>query len=156
VTWEYDVSLMVSRGFTSETFAYEAVQANLGRERPYVIYALYDFDRSGADATRTLKEKLERFGQEHGVEVRFHHLGLTRSQVRDWNLSTRPHKCGSAADQRWPYPFACELDAMPPDHLRALVRDAIEQHLPSAEFFRLKRIEQAERDTLQTFLEGMG
>ena len=60
VTWEYDVSLMVSRGYTSETFAFNAIEAHVGSDRPLVVYALYDFDRSGADAARSLGEKLRR------------------------------------------------------------------------------------------------
>jgi len=152
VTNEYDVPLMVSRGFTSETFAYEAVNAYANSGRPLVVYALYDFDRSGADASRSLREKLFRFGIERGVIVSFHMLGLTLNQVRDWNLPTRPHKRATTADQRWPHPYACELDAIPPDDLRTLVREAIEQHLPADELARLLRIEDAERETLMHFL----
>ena len=51
-----------------------------------MIYALYDFDRSGADAARSLDEKLTRFADERGVEVHFQLLGLTFDQVVDWNL----------------------------------------------------------------------
>ena len=122
---------MVSRGFTSETFAYEAVSAYAESDRPYVIFALYDFDRSGADAARSLDEKLTRFAGERGVEVHFNLLGLTLEQIQEWRLPTRPHKRATTADQRWPHRYACELDAIPPDDLRALVRSAIRQYLPA-------------------------
>ena len=154
VTSEYDVPLMVSRGFTSETFAFEAIEAYVETWRPLVVYALYDFDRSGADATRSLREKLTRFGDERGVDVRFNILGLTVEQVEEWNLPTRPHKRATVADQRWPHPYACELDAIPPDGLRALVKDAIEQHLPADELARLLQIEYLERETMMEFLSA--
>ena len=153
VTSKMDVPLMVSRGFTSETFVYEAIDAYAGSRRPLVVYALYDFDRSGEDATRSLNEKLIRFGDDSGLDVRFNVLALTLEQVEDWSLPTRPHKRFTIADQRWPYPYACELDAIPPDDLRALVHDAIEQHLPADEFARLLKIEAAERATMEQFLE---
>ncbi len=152
VTFEYDVPLMISRGFTSETFAFEAIDAYAGTGRPLVVYALYDFDRSGADATRSLRKKLYRFGMERGVIVRFNLLGLTLEQVEDWNLPTRPHKRATVADQRWPHPYACELDAIPPHDLRALVKGAIEQHLPADELARLLHIEALERETMREFL----
>lgn len=44
------------------------------------------------------------------------------------------------------------MDAIPPDMLRALVRAAIEEHLPEWELERLKLIEAEERKTLLTFI----
>ena len=152
VTWEYDVPLAVSRGYTSETFAFNAIEAYVGSDRPLVVYALYDFDRSGADAARSLNEKLTRFAGERGVEVHFNLLGLTLEQIQAWNLPTRPHKRTTTADKRWPHPYACELAAIPPDDLRALVREAIERHLPASELARLKHTEELERETMMQFL----
>lgn len=154
VTAEYDVSLMVSRGFTSETFAYEAVAAYEGSDRPLIVYALYDFDRSGQDAARSLREKLARFGAERDVEVRFQLLGLDARQVWQWRLPTRPHKRTSAADKRWPHTFACELDAIPPDDLRDMVREAIELHLPPDQLAHLKSVEAMERQAALHFIGG--
>ncbi len=156
VTWEYDVPLMVSRGYTSETFAFNAIEAHVGSDRPLMVYALYDFDRSGADAARSLDEKLTRFAGERGVEVHFNLLGLTLEQIQEWDLPTRPHKRSTTADQRWPHPYACELDAIPPDDLRALVRAAVERHLPAGELARLKNIEHLERETMLQFLGNGG
>jgi hypothetical protein len=55
----YDVPLMVARGYSSETFCFEAIESRESDDRPYVVYYLGDFDRSGRDAPTTLKEKLE-------------------------------------------------------------------------------------------------
>lgn len=152
VTSEFDVPLMPTGGFTSETFAHGAVESMRGTGKTLVIYALYDFDRSGQDASASLQEKVERFGAEYGVPVDFYHLGLTYDQVTKMRLPTRPAKRNTKADQRWPYEFAAELDAIPPDDLRDLVRWAIERHLPADELERLKEIEAAERDTLMKFI----
>lgn len=152
VTSEFDVPLMPTGGFTSETFAHEAVESMRGGDKTLVIYALYDFDRSGRDAANSLHEKAHRFGQRYDVGVNFYHLGLTHDQVLKMDLPTRPAKRNTKADQRWPYEFAAELDAIPPDDLRGLVRWAIERHLPADELERLKEIEAAERDTLMKFI----
>lgn len=152
VTSEYDVPLMPTVGYTSETFAYGAVDSIRDTGKTLVIYALYDFDRSGRDAACSLQEKVERFGAEFDVPVRFRQLGLTYEQVHDLNLPTRPAKRNSAADRRWSYEFAAELDAIPPDTIRDMVREAIEDHLPSYELSYLKSVEKAERETLLQFI----
>ncbi len=152
VTFEYDVPLMPTGGYSSETFAFEAVDDLRGTDKTLVIYSLYDFDRSGKDAERSLREKVMRFGREMGVPVQFHPLGLTIEQVNAFNLPTRPHKRNSAADKKWPHDFAAELDAIPPDTLREMVRAAIERHLPAWQLERLKEVEAIERETLRQFV----
>ena len=122
VSSEYDVPPMVARGFSSETFAFEAVAAHLDDQRPYYVYYLGDFDRAGQDAARSLEEKLRRFADEEGVEVVFETIGVTEQQIRDWALPTRQPKRITNADKKWPHSFACELDAIEPDVLRDLVR----------------------------------
>ncbi len=154
VTSEFDVPLMPTGGFTSETFAYEAVARLRGSGRTLVIYSLYDFDRSGRDAAASLREKVERFGAEFGVPVVFRDLVLSLAQVEAMGLPTRPAKRKTTADARWPHPFSAELDAILPDDLRALVRAAIERHLPAAELAHLRSVEAAERATLMEFIGG--
>jgi hypothetical protein len=149
VTTAFDVPLMISRGFTSETFAYECIDTYEGTNRPLIVYALYDFDRSGRDAAASLSEKLDRFGAELGVEVHFNLLGVNLDQIKAWNLLTRPHKRATTADRRWPHSFACELDAIAPDNLREMVAQAIERHMPEDELAHLLKIEAAERETLR-------
>lgn len=154
VTREYDVSLMVTRGFTSETFAHEAVEDYRGTGRKLWVLALYDFDRSGEDAASSLQEKVFRFGREKGVKVRFINLALTERQVQDWNLPTRPPKRQTTADKRWPHDVACELDAIPPDDLRSLVKYQIEAFLPADELQQLKEIEAEERASFRQFADA--
>jgi hypothetical protein len=152
VTAEFDVPLMPTGGYTSETFAHSAVARLEGTGRTLVIHALYDFDRSGEDAARSLAEKVERFGEYYGVLVVFNSLGLTADQVQDMGLPTRPAKRRTTADQCWPHAFAAELDAMPPDTLRNMVRLAIEQHLPADQLAHLKDVEEHERATRMRFI----
>jgi hypothetical protein len=151
ITARYDVSLMVARGFSSETFAYEAVAARGDDERDYYVYYFGDFDRSGRDAANSLKEKLERFAEDQPFRVIFKQIAVTERQIKRYRLATRPHKRNSAADRAWSYSYACELDAFPPDMLRDLVQDVIEQHLPRNQLEVLKAAEASERELLTAF-----
>ncbi len=153
VTSKYDVPLMVARGFSSETFAFEAVEARKDDNRDYHVYYLGDFDRSGRDAANSLKEKLERFADEQGnwLFVEFENVAITEEQVISLNLPTRDHKSVSAADKAWPHSFACELDAMEPDTLRDLVEECINRHLPQDQLDILKVAERSERQVLRLF-----
>ncbi len=156
VTSEYDVPLMPTGGYTSETFAHGAVDALRGTGRKLIIYSLYDFDRSGKDAEASLQENVTRFGREYDVPVEFHSLGLSFDQVHDFGLPTRPAKSRTVADQRWPYPYAAELDAIPPDILRVMVRRAIEENISTSQLEALRSTEEWERNTLLQILNMVG
>jgi hypothetical protein len=67
-------------------------------------------------------------------------------------LSTREPKRNSSADKLWPYPFACELDAIPATTLRDLVRAAIEEHLPQDQLAVPRTAEESERDIIKRFV----
>src|SRR5262245_9466691 len=148
VTSRYDVPLMVTRGFSSETFCYEAIAARSEDDRPYHVYYLGDFDRAGRDAANSLQEKLERFANEEGIDLVFEWIAVTEQQITDWDLPTREPKRKSRADKKWPYEFACELDAIPPDQLRYLVENAINEHLSQHQLEVLKAAEESERDVI--------
>jgi hypothetical protein len=144
----YDVPLMVTRGFSSETFAYEAVAAREGDRRNYHVYYLGDFDRAGQDAASSLQEKLGRFANEEGIDLVFAQIAVTEQQIAGWDLPTREPKRKSAADRKWPHDSACELDAIPPDQLRDLVETYINLHLPQDKLEVLKAAEESERDII--------
>jgi hypothetical protein len=148
VTSEYDAPLMVARGFSSETFAYEAVAARDNDARDYHVYYLGDFDRSGLDAARSLEEKLQCFACELPnciCTIVFHQIAITKEQIESFRLPTRPPKRNRPADKAWPHDFACELDAIPPDELRGLVRRCIERHLPRHQLEIARVAEESER-----------
>jgi hypothetical protein len=154
ITSAYDVPLMVARGFASETFCYESIAQRGGDTTPYYVYYLGDFDRAGHDAARSLEEKLTRFAAEEGIEVIFRTLAVTGLQIYSLKLPTREPKRVSAADRKWPYGEACELDAIPPDYLRGLVEKAINRHLDQDQLRVLKVAEESERKLLKAMTCG--
>jgi hypothetical protein len=154
VTEEYDVPLMPTGGYVSESFCFNTIEAHGNDTRPLYVYYLGDFDRSGQDAARTTQEKLTRFASGKGIEVHFALIAVTLDQISQLKLPTRPPKRKSGADKNWRYDFACEVDAIPPDSMRELVRKAIEMHMPADRLARLKVQEEQEREVFWGFYDN--
>jgi len=132
---------------------HEAIEDRGTDRRPYYVYYLGDFDRAGRDAAASLRKKLMHFAASKSIEVEFIDLAVTLAQIHKLGLPSRDPKRKSAADRRWPYKFACELDALPPDCLRGLVRAAIERHLPADQYQVLKAAEESEREQLRRWAD---
>ncbi len=145
VTGPYDVPLMVTRGFSSATFAYEAAEAikTIGKETH--IYYFGDYDPSGVLISQDLERKL----RGHGATVHFERIAVNEPQIAEWNLPTRPTKRSGSHAKRFQSDESVELDAVSPPILRALIERCIARHLPSGELEGLQRIEAAERETLR-------
>jgi hypothetical protein len=147
VTHEYDVPLLPARGYSSETFAYEAAQQMKASGKDCFVYYVGDFDPSGWDASRDLERRLKDFFP----GVHFARLGVNFADLR--NLSTRPSKTTDTRAQRFFSEFgdgcpSAELEAMHPDELRERVRGAIEKHIDQNELRALKVEEGAAKEAL--------
>lgn len=145
VTSEYDVPLMVTRGYSSLSFLHVAAEAIKERGRPTFIYHLGDFDPSGQDAARKVEETLRDFAPD--VPITFKQLAVRPEQVAAWNLQTRPTKKSDTRSKGFG-DISVELDAIDPRTLRHLVRDALEAHIPSEQLEIYKTAEQSEREWL--------
>jgi hypothetical protein len=149
---EYDVALMPCRGFPSQSSLYsasEAMRDAYDREgKPTVVYYLGDHDPSGVLIDPAIRKGLaEHLGD--GVPYTVQRLAVLPVQIAAWDLPTRPTK---RAGNRHAQGFAgesVELDAIEPDTLRSIVREAIESHFDPAQLEALRRTEQAERETLE-------
>lgn len=152
VTEKYAIPLMVTRGFSSETFAYEAAQNFDAGGKPVYVYHLGDFDRSGQDAADDLERKLKGYARQ--VPVIFKKLAVQPEDIEQHSLPTRLPKRNTPADKKWPYDFACELDAMPPALLRSYVESVCRTHMPDEDMTALLAAEESERMLLRG-LAGM-
>ena len=123
--------------------------------KPCHVYYVGDFDPSGWQMARNLEEKLVEFG----AAVAFVRLAVNREQIQTWALPTRPSKVTDARCKAFFAKFgdsapSVELDAIHPDLLRGLVRDAIEQHIDYDQLEALRREEGAAREVLQELAQG--
>jgi hypothetical protein len=146
VTDEYDVPLMVSRGYSSVTFLHSAAAVIEAHEKPAYVYQFGDLDPSGVDLARDIDVKLHRYAPE--AEIHFERAAVTRRQATEWNLPTRPTKTTDTRAKNFTG-SSVELDAIPPDKLRDLVRGCIERHIDQEQMKVLRVAEESERSTLE-------
>lgn len=147
ITAEWDVPLMVTRGYPSITYLYEAAEAIRERGKPTYLYYFGDRDPSGVDIPRNVEDRIREFAPD--IPIHFECVAVTEEQIQTLNLPTRPTKSSDSRAKNFEGE-SVEVDAIPPRQLRQLVRNCIEAHVDLAEFERIKRVEEQERLTLAT------
>jgi hypothetical protein len=151
VTSIYDVPLMVARGYASLSFLHSAAEYINSLDKPTYIYHLGDFDPSGVNAGEKIEETLQEMAPDS--EIVFERLAVQPWQIEQWNLPTRPTKPSDTRSRGFGS-ISVELDAIDPERLRLLVRQAIEKHLPRRQFEILKAAEQSERNIIRQLVRG--
>ena len=151
-TRPWDVPLMVSRGFSSDTYLYEAAEHIKEVDKPAFVYLVSDFDGAGLDLARAVERGLRRFAPH--ADLTFERVAVVPDQVEDWDAVSRDPK---PKDRGRPeFAGGCvELDALPPLQLRGIVRTVIEAHIDEDELTRHKTIERAERESLREITSAM-
>lgn len=153
ITDKYDVALMVARGYASLSFLHTAAQHINNVGVPTYIYHLGDFDPSGVNAGEKIEATLRELAP--GAQIHFERLAVNLRQITQWELATRLTKKTDTRSKGFG-DISVELDAISPDNLRALVKRAIEQHLPPAEFAILQIAEDSERELIRGLVGMLG
>jgi hypothetical protein len=171
-TSKWDVPLGVTRGYSSESYAWsvaESIRYAFTQEKQVFIYDLGDHDPSGVDAWRAFTQRVKELvydagdirrdgyrwpiSQHYGC-LHFERLAVTEQQITDMSLPTRPTK-GTDSRAAGFQGGSVEVDAIPPTVLRRLVEDAITRHI-DPEKLRLNQLaEQSEREILRR-MKGVG
>jgi hypothetical protein len=146
VTSMFDVPLMVARGYASLSFLHGAAEYISTLTVPAFIYHLGEFDPSGVNAGEKIEETLRELAPD--AEIIFERIAVTPEQIEDWDLPSRPTKASDSRAKSFGSNLSVELDAIEPNQLRALVGEAIEQHLPAHQFEVLKAAEESEREII--------
>jgi hypothetical protein len=152
ITGEYDVPLMVTRGYSSLSFLHSAAETIADQQKPAYLYYFGDWDPSGKDINRAVEAGLREMAPD--AEIYFHRVAVTEAQIEGLHLPTRPTKKTDSRARNF-RGESVELDAMPPDYLRALVLSVIESHIDQDHLERLRTIEQAERATLDRIADSL-
>ncbi len=151
VTAEYDVPLMVSRGFSSATYLWEAAQSIAAVGKPVYLYYFGDWDPSGKIIPEVIERELRRHAP--NAEIHFERIAITTEQIQDLELPTKPPK--SSTHSKGFKGGTVEIEAMPVPVLLDLVRDCIEQHINLRHLGVLKVAEESERRILGGMLEEL-
>ena len=142
---EYHVTLMVNKGYSSQSAMWEAAQRFIDHiDRTCVLFYLGDHDPSGEDMVRDIGDRLMTFEAE--VEVR--KLALTMDQIREYNPPPNPAKRTDArfeayaaehGDESW------EVDAIDPATLQRIIRSAFEDIVDADAMLAVINEEKSER-----------
>ncbi len=126
---EYHVTVMVNRGYSSQSAMYES--ANRFREaeengKKCVLLYLGDHDPSGEDMVRDVRDRLVMFGV--GADVR--KIALTMAQIEQYTPPPNPAKMTDPRASAYVEAHgqeSWEVDALPPDVLQAIIREKLEE-----------------------------
>jgi hypothetical protein len=127
----YHIPVAVNRGYGSFSFIKEGTK-RLSQFVDKSIHILYfgDLDPSGEDMVRDLQRRLKLYGAPTAI---VHKVALTPTQVTKWQLPPAPVKRSDKRAAKFIESHgdisAVELDALDPENLQAIVKDAIEYYI---------------------------
>lgn len=148
---EFHVTMMVNRGYSSQSAMYESskrFQARGRGKKGVHLFYLGDHDPSGEDMVRDISERLRMFGCRR---VRVQKIALTMPQVEEHEPPPNPAKM---TDSRAPGyvekhgDLSWEVDALDPDTLQRLIREALSGVLDRSKFDAMIERETEERAKL--------
>ena len=150
-----------SRGYSSFSYVRDAVRRftkNRGDAERVVVLHLTDHDPSGLDMTRDLQTRFNAYSA-RGQVIEVKRVALTIDQVRQYDLIPNPTKVtdSRAAGYMDQYGDECwELDAIEPDELVRLVKEAVEGQVTDWDAWNeAKAQELRERDELRNLFDDL-
>ena len=152
VTREYDVPLHPLRGFCSTSFAYAIGEQWREIEKPIHVYYIGDHDSTGRDIERSARERLAEFSERDFSWTR---LAVEPEHFERYKIIPLAPKKRDTSYQRFAdeYGDRCaEVEALPADALRKMVKAAILSHVPRDQWQRLQAVEREERKDWRHFI----
>jgi len=83
VTKNFDVPLMVSRGFASLSYIHEAAESIVNEDKPAYIYYLGDHDPSGLAIDMNIEARLREFAPY--ADITFERVAVLPEQIEQWD-----------------------------------------------------------------------
>lgn len=154
---DWNVALGACKGYPSLTFLYESAarfrHASMNKI-PIIIY-FGDYDPSGEDIPRSIKENMINFG----VEVEVKRIALMEHQVIEMELPPAPIKSGDKRSASWDGLGQVELDAIKPEVLIDMCNNALLDIFDEDKYAELI-VQQGEeieiyRSQLRTFINNL-
>jgi hypothetical protein len=157
VASDYDVPVAVSKGMPSITQIYGTFASVFNAARAgkrSFIYQFGDHDPSGVLIPQTINNRLREFCDEHDCLILpcVERVALTEEQIAEFDLPTRPTKRDGNRHANKFEGDSVELDALPADELRRMVRECIEQHISQQALETLRVTEASERSALKIWV----
>jgi hypothetical protein len=161
---EYQIPVMVNRGYSSVSAMYEAYQrfesAIEGNQRVTILY-IGDHDPSGQDMIRDVFDRIGEFLQMESDELeywfRVKSIALTTEQVRQYNPPPNPAKLTDTRSTKYVEihgEYSWEVDALPPDVLNEIIVDEVLELLDFDLYQEQIELEKEEETKLNEFIEA--
>ncbi len=132
VAGAYSVTVYSNGGFASLPAVRQIVRRCCGHPGPTVLLHVGDLDPSGESVFEAMTEDVAAFLEDDRVlatqRLVPERVALTAEQVAAYSLPTTPPKLTDSRSGNWEGE-TCQAEALAPDVLAALVREAIEAHL---------------------------
>ena len=123
----YGVAVRSSGGFDSTTVKHQLGELYGTQSKPVVVLHVGDLDPSGEHICSNLAEDVGDFARHYGGNVTVRRIAVTVEQQAAFDL---PTALTNPKDKRsFSADFTVQAEALPPDALASIVRDAIEQEL---------------------------
>ena len=154
---EFHVTLMVNKGYSSQSAMYEAGQRFVEKDgdgKTTILFYLGDHDPSGEDMVRDIQDRLNTFGSE--VVVR--KLALTMDQVQQYAPPPNPAKMTDSRARKYVEEHgqqSWEVDALPPEVLQELIRTAFEEVVDVDKMDAIKATEEREKKLLRRAVKNL-
>jgi hypothetical protein len=153
------VPVFSAGGFASLTATRDIAERALGLNRPTVVLHVGDFDPSGESIFEALAEDAAAFVRADRVvrtiDLLAERVALTAGQVEAYGLETAPPKASDSRSAGW-RGETCQLEALAPDVLADVVRDAIVARFDSGVLRGVLEEERGERAELLGLPRGRG
>ena len=155
VIGNYRVTLNVGRGYDGWSSIHNASERFKESGKATIILYFGDFDPSGEDMVRSLRDRLAKLGSQPEILK----IALTKEDVARYNL---PPNMTKSTDTRQKAFIAkhgdvsVELDALPAAILQQMIRDEIEKYVDLEALEKIKQLETQERKKIVARVERFG
>ena len=154
------IALGACKGYPSLTFLHDLslriIEATDRGKQPIILYFV-DYDPSGEDIPRALRENLILLGCSEDLEVR--RICLNKDQVIAWGLPPAPTKDTDSRSAHWDGLGQVELDAVKPEKLMQLLQNAIDDIFDKSLYEELMAREEHEgvmfKDELKLYISNL-
>jgi hypothetical protein len=147
-TADYDVPLAIIKGMSSKTFLWDTALSIDRMDKEIWLYFLGDHDDAGDTIIKAAVERIRRYANTDKT-IHWQKLAVTQDQIREFGLPLRPPKTSKEKVSEKFKDGCVEIDALPPQELRRIVRAAIEQHIDQRALEVLKVAERSERELFE-------
>ena len=155
---DYSIPVYSAGGFASLTAVRQIVNRAVRRDDPTLILHVGDYDPSGESIFTAMAEDAKAFVTVDRTlatsSIDAVRVALTDEQVAEYQLPTAPAKATDSRSNGW-HGGTCQLEALPPDVLAKLVRDAIRDRLDVDILNNVLHAERAERAQLLGLPRGV-